>query len=110
MGVSVAIVVGVTLGAGVSVGWGVKVMVGERVGSLEVCVEEGAIVATGVAISVAVACAREDGVSVAGTTGVLVNVGAKVAVTFGAALLQAESSRTRKRKVSFFILSILQTN
>jgi len=49
------------------------------------------------------------GGSVAGVTGVAVDVDIDVAVAFGEALLQAESSRTRIRKVSFFIISIVQT-
>jgi hypothetical protein len=50
------------------------------------------------------------GGSVAGVTGVEEGVETNVAVAFGAALLQALSSRIRMRKVSFFILSIVQTN
>jgi hypothetical protein len=59
---------------------------------------------TGVAVAGWVA-----GGSVAGVTGVEEG-GTNVAVALGAALLQAVSSRIRKRKVSFFILSIVQTN
>jgi hypothetical protein len=48
------------------------------------------------------------GGSVAGVTGVEEGVGMDVAVVFGAALLQAESSRIRIKKVIFFIPSIVQ--
>jgi hypothetical protein len=72
-----------------------------------------ALVASGVAVAsrVAVACTRiVVGGSVAGVTGVAVGVGFGVAVAVGAALLHAVSSRTRKRKVIFFIITIVQMN
>ena len=84
--------------------------VGTRVGSPAACVDVAGNGGDWVASGVAVACVRVAAGSVAGVTGVGLKVGAKVAVALGTALLQAESSRTRKRKVSFFILSIVQMN
>ena len=43
-------------------------------------------------------------------TGVEEGVGTNVAVAVGAALLHAVSSRIRIRKVSFFIITIVQMN
>jgi hypothetical protein len=116
-GVAVEISMGVSVGAGIAVGSGVKVAVGARLGSPAGCVAVGArvaaCVASGVAMAsrVAVACGRvvADG-SGAGVTGVAVGVGFNVAVVVGAALLHAVSSRIRKRKVIFFIITIVQTN
>jgi hypothetical protein len=59
-----------------------------------------------VASVVAAGCPSVAGGGVAGVTGVAVEVGTNV----GAALLHAESSRIRKRKVSFFINTIVQMN
>jgi hypothetical protein len=64
-----------------------------------------------VASRVAVACGSGvAGGSVAGVTGVAVGVAFNVAVAVGAALLHAVSSRIRKRKVIFFIITIVQMN
>ena len=98
--------------------------VGASVGSPAVgCVAVGARVGARVGSVVAVACwvsvarrvaeACGSGVSgkgVAGVTGVAVGVGFNVAVAVGAALLHAVSSRIRKRKVIFFITTIVQMN
>ena len=64
-----------------------------------------------VASIVAVTCGSGvAGRGVAGVTGVAVGVGFNVAVAVGAALLHAVSSRTRKRRVNFFIITIVQMN